>query len=122
MTSKLRSKRIVIPSIAAAVVLGVAGTVWASSASAGPSDADIDRASAAALAAVGEGKVTETEKGDEEGAYEVEVTKDDGTQVDVHLDENFKVLSQETESGDEADEHDDAEDGDGDEDEGGVDR
>ena len=36
------------------------------------------------------------------------MTKDDGTQVDVHLDENFKVISQETESGDESDEQDDA--------------
>jgi hypothetical protein len=109
MTSKLRSKRIVIPAIAAAAVLGVGGTVWATTASAGPSDSEIDRASAVALAEVGEGKVTETETGDEEGAYEVEVTKDDGSQVEVHLDENFKVISVEDESGDEAD--DDADDG-----------
>jgi hypothetical protein len=108
MTSKLRSKRITIPTIAAVAVLGVGGTVWANSAAAGPSGSDIDRASAAALAAVGEGKVTETETGDEEGAYEIEVTKDDGTQVDVHVDENFKVISQETESGDESDESEDA--------------
>ena len=33
----------------------------------------------------GGGKVTGTENGDENGAYEVEVTKDDGTVVDVHL-------------------------------------
>jgi hypothetical protein len=109
MTSKLRSKRIVIPAIAAAAVLGVGGTVWVTTASAGPSDSEIDRASAVALAEVGEGKVTETETGDEEGAYEVEVTKDDGSQVEVHLDENFKVISVEDESGDEAD--DDADDG-----------
>jgi hypothetical protein len=106
MTSKLRSKRIVIPTIAAAAVLGVGGTVWATTASAGPSDSEIERATAAALEAVGEGKVTETEEGDEEGAYEVEVTKDDGSQVDVHLDENFKVISMEAESGDEGDEGD----------------
>ena len=31
--------------------------------------------------------------GDEEGAYEVEVTRADGSQVDVHLDEDFNVLS-----------------------------
>ena len=42
----------------------------------------------------GGGKVTETEAGDEEGAYEVEVTRDDGSQVDVHLDSDFNVLSQ----------------------------
>jgi uncharacterized membrane protein YkoI len=39
------------------------------------------------------GRVTETEIGDEEGYYEVEVTKDDGSQVDVHLDRAFNVLS-----------------------------
>jgi uncharacterized membrane protein YkoI len=52
----------------------------------------LDKASAAALAYVGEGTVTETEVGDEEGYYEVEVTLNDGRQVDVHLDENFNVL------------------------------
>jgi hypothetical protein len=36
--------------------------------------------------------VTGSEVGDEEGAYEVEVTRDDGSQVDVHLDKNFNVL------------------------------
>ena len=34
----------------------------------------------------GEGKVTETEVGDEESYYEVEITLDDGSQVDVQLD------------------------------------
>ena len=37
----------------------------------------------AALEHTGEGRVTETEKGDEESLYEVEVTLDDGSQVDV---------------------------------------
>jgi hypothetical protein len=36
--------------------------------------------------------VTATEVRDEEGYYEVEVTKDDGSQVDVHLDKNYDVL------------------------------
>jgi uncharacterized membrane protein YkoI len=53
----------------------------------------LERASAAAIAHTGGGKVSETEVGDEEGAYEVEVTRADGTQVDVHLDAGFKVLS-----------------------------
>jgi uncharacterized membrane protein YkoI len=52
----------------------------------------LDRASAAALEETGGGRVTETEAGDEEGAYEVEVTLDDGRQVDVHLDEDFAVI------------------------------
>jgi uncharacterized membrane protein YkoI len=57
----------------------------------------LTRASEAALAHTGGGRVTETEAGDEEGAYEVEVTLDDGSQVDVHLDASFDVI------GDEAD-------------------
>jgi uncharacterized membrane protein YkoI len=52
----------------------------------------LDRASAAALDHTGGGKVTETEAGDEEGAYEVEVTLEDGSQVDVHLDKSFHVI------------------------------
>jgi hypothetical protein len=54
----------------------------------------LEQASAAALDYVGEGQVTGTESGDEEGAYEVEVTLDNGQQVDVHLDANFNVLGQ----------------------------
>jgi len=53
----------------------------------------LDQASKAALAHTGGGVVTETEVGDEEGYYEVEVTLDGGSQVDVHLDENFRVLN-----------------------------
>jgi hypothetical protein len=34
------------------------------------------------------------EAGDEEGAYEIEVTLDDGSQVDVHLDTGFNVINQ----------------------------
>src|ERR687896_414059 len=54
--------------------------------------ADLDRASAAALAHTGGGRVTETEAGDEDSYYEVEVTLDDGSQVDVQLDEQFKAV------------------------------
>ncbi len=49
-------------------------------------------ASAAALDFTGGGRVTGTEIGDEEGYYEVEVTRADGSQVDVHLDSAFNVL------------------------------
>jgi uncharacterized membrane protein YkoI len=57
---------------------------------------DLDQASAAALEHTGEGTVTETEVGDEESTYEVEVTLDDGSQVDVQLDAQFNVVSQES--------------------------
>jgi len=53
----------------------------------------LDRASAVALEEHPGGRVTDTEVGDEEGAYEVEVTLEDGDHVDVHLDEDFNVLS-----------------------------
>jgi hypothetical protein len=66
----------------------------------------LTRASDAALAHTGGGRVTETEVGDEESYYEVEVALPDGSQVDVQLDESFAVV------GDEADE--DESDGGGD--------
>ena len=62
--------------------------------------ADLERASEAALAHTGEGRVTGTEVGDEESYYEVEVTLDDGTQVDVQLDEQFVVVGDETDGAD----------------------
>ena len=52
----------------------------------------LQKASDAALAHTGGGKVTETEVGDEESYYEVEVTTDQGQQ-DVQLDRNFNVVS-----------------------------
>ncbi|WP_448626500.1 PepSY domain-containing protein [Geodermatophilus sp. URMC 64] len=50
------------------------------------------KASDAALAATGGGRVTGTEVGDEESYYEVEVTLDDGSRVDVQLDEDLAVV------------------------------
>jgi uncharacterized membrane protein YkoI len=56
----------------------------------------LERASQAALAEAGGGKVTDTETGDEESYYEVEVTKADGSEVDVQLDRAFDVVSSDT--------------------------
>jgi uncharacterized membrane protein YkoI len=56
---------------------------------------DLDKASAAALDHTGGGQVTDTEVGDEESYYEVEVTLDDGSQVDVQLDRSFQVVGDE---------------------------
>lgn len=55
----------------------------------------LDRATEAALTHTGEGTVTDTEVGDEDSYYEVEVTLDDGTQVDVQLDRSFEVVGSE---------------------------
>jgi uncharacterized membrane protein YkoI len=65
----------------------------------------LDRATAAALEHTGGGRVTETEVGDEESYYEVEVTLDDGSLVDVQLDEDFAVVGS-------SDDDDSVEDGD----------
>jgi uncharacterized membrane protein YkoI len=52
-----------------------------------------DAATKAALEATGGGTVNSVETDDENGAtYEVEVTRPDGTTVDVRLDENYQVV------------------------------
>ena len=91
------------PIIIAAVIAIAAAGATAAAAAGGDDDAAeraitggaLDRAEAAALADT-PGKVTETEVGDEESYYEVEVTRDDGSQVDVQLDAQFKVVSSST--------------------------
>jgi hypothetical protein len=50
-----------------------------------------DRAGAAALEAAGGGTVTEVER--EASGYEVEVTRSDGSEADVNLDQAFRVVS-----------------------------
>jgi hypothetical protein len=108
MTRKLKG---IIAAGAALVALALGGAALAGASSSGDSEKAIsgnalDQASAAALAHTGGGKVTDTEVGDEEGYYEVEVTRADGSQVDVHLNQDFKVLSQvsdEDHAGDKAD-------------------
>jgi uncharacterized membrane protein YkoI len=59
----------------------------------------LEQAKAAALDATGGGRVTGTEVRDEEGYYEVEVTRDDGSQVDVHLDRGFNITDQSADGG-----------------------
>jgi uncharacterized membrane protein YkoI len=56
----------------------------------------LDKASAAALESTGGGTVSGTEVGDEESYYEVEVTREDGSQVDVQLDRAFQVVGGES--------------------------
>jgi uncharacterized membrane protein YkoI len=84
---------------AGAVVVVAVGTGIGVAASGDDDDAErsitgveLERASEAALEHTGGGRVTDTEVGDEESLYEVEVTLDDGTQVDVQLDEDFTVV------------------------------
>lgn len=56
---------------------------------------ELTRASEVAINHLGGGTVTATEIEDEESYYEVEVTFDDGRQVDVQLDEQFNVVGTE---------------------------
>ena len=104
-----RSKKVLLAStVAGVVVLGGAGAALAGGGDDDASDRPIEgpaleQASDAALAETGGGTVTETEQGDEESLYEVEVTLDNGDQVDVQLDEDFQVVGTKTESGGETD-------------------
>ncbi|HEY0453276.1 hypothetical protein [Actinophytocola sp.] len=95
---KRRTVWIFAGAIAVAVTGGGAGVAIA----AGQGDDDgterpitgdaLTKATTAALEHTGSGRVTGTEIGDEKGYYEVEVTQPDGSQRDVHLDQNFAVL------------------------------
>jgi uncharacterized membrane protein YkoI len=93
--------------IAAAVVIAAAGATAAAAAAGGDDDTTdraitggaLDRAKAAALADT-PGKVTETEVGDEESYYEVEVTRADGSQVDVQIDRQFRVVGSKADGAD----------------------
>ena len=94
---------------AAVIIVGGAGTAIAGGS--GDDDASdrpiegpaLEEATKAALDETGGGTVTETELGDEESYYEVEVTLDNGDQVDVQLDEDFNVVGTKTDSESEGD-------------------
>jgi uncharacterized membrane protein YkoI len=98
----MRRGRIII-TIATAAALVAGGAAIAGAAGVGDDDAAeqpltgeaLERATSAALADT-PGRVTGTEVEDEESAYEVEVTRPDGSQVDVQLDREFRVVSSAT--------------------------
>ncbi len=96
VTPKTRKRTLILAAIATVTVGGSAAVAGATRADDDSSDtpipaAELVRASSAALAHTGGGRVTETEVGDEDGYYEVEITRADGSQVDVHLDRDFTV-------------------------------
>src|SRR5688572_33488777 len=101
------SKRRKIGLAAASVLVLAAGGVGVAVATGSDDDdgteqaitgSELDKASAAALDHTGGGEVSDTEVGDEESYYEVEVTQPDGSQVDVQLDRDFNVVSDEADS------------------------
>ena len=101
---RLRNKRtLAIAGLSALVIAGAGAGVAVATGGGDDSEApiagaDLEQASAAALAHTGGGEVTDTEVGDEESLYEVEVTLDDGSQVDVQLDRDFQVVGDETDA------------------------
>ena len=111
--SKLRRKRVILPTIAALAVLGVGGTVWTASANDSVQGDERDRVGAAAVEAAGGGTAADVESSDDRGeAYEVEVRMDDGTEVDVTLDQDLNVVSQEAEGRDDNEDNDNETEGD----------
>jgi len=92
-----RRTRGIIAGLAAGLVASGVGGSAALAGAARDADTPITgparaKAEAAALARTGGGTVTDTEVGDEESYYEVEVRMPDGRQVDVQLDESFAVV------------------------------
>ncbi len=105
MSTKLKRGLLAVGAIAA---LGAGGAAIAGATGGGDDDATdqpipqgsaLDRAKAVALDHAGGGTVTATEIRDEEGYYEVEVKRPDGTGGDVHLDRNFNVIDDSTDRG-----------------------
>jgi hypothetical protein len=100
------TRRLVIVAGGAAVIVACGIGVAAASAShdsdtpiTGPA---LERAVDAALAETGGGTVTGTEVGDEDSYYEVEVTLENGSQVDVQLNRRFEVVGHATDRDDTA--------------------
>jgi hypothetical protein len=84
---------------ATAALAGGAIAFAGSDSEGGVSGPQADHATKAALEATGGGTANAVERDSENGAtWEVEVTKTDGTVVDVRLDENFKVMQVEGDS------------------------
>jgi hypothetical protein len=85
--------------VAAAIAALAAGGAGIAQAVGGGSEEQVtgpaaEKATTAALKAAGGGIVTEIEHqdGDGAGVYEVEVRRNDGTQVEVHLDAQFQPV------------------------------
>jgi uncharacterized membrane protein YkoI len=104
----MKASRKLVLTAGAAVVLSAGGAgIAAASGGSDPAEGPdvpisgdaLQHAGEAALASTGGGRVTGTEINDEESYYEVEVTLDNGNQVDVQLDENFAVVGSKTDDG-----------------------
>jgi uncharacterized membrane protein YkoI len=110
MNTALRSKRVLIPAVVAVAVLAVGGTVWATSGDDEVGGDERDRVAAAAEKAAGGGEAVSVETSDDPGeAYEVEVRRPDGTEVDITLDADLTVVGRDNDDdGDTSDDSDDS--------------
>ena len=93
----MQSKTRIAIAVAAIIVIG-GGAGIAAAATAGDSETpitgtDLRQASQVALAHTGQGGVTGTEAGDEDSYYQIEITLDNGSQVDVQLDKDFHFVA-----------------------------
>jgi hypothetical protein len=91
-------RKVLLAVAVAMVVLAGAGVAYATGSGDNSSEpqgmgSGIEKAKSIALGYTNAGRVTGTEISDEEGYYEVEVIRGDGSQVDVHLDRDYNVLS-----------------------------
>lgn len=109
--SKLRRKRVIVPAVATIAVLGAGATVWTATADDSVGGSERDRVAAAAVEIAGGGTAEEVETSDDPGvAYEVEVRADDGSEVDVALDDDLNEVSAETDAADDTNDTPDADD------------
>ena len=93
----MQSKTRIAIAVAAIIVIG-GGAGIAAAATAGDSETpitgtDLQQASQVALAHTGQGRVTSTEAGDEDSYYQIEITLDNGSQLDVQLDKDFHFVA-----------------------------
>jgi hypothetical protein len=91
-----KRRKVLVAGAAIAGVLAVGGGIAIAQSTGGEeplTGATLDRATEAALEAVGGGTVVDSEAGDGDGTYEVEVRREDGTLVDVVLDAEFHVVT-----------------------------
>jgi peptidase YpeB-like protein len=90
---------VIAGALAMLLALGGAGIAYANGGDSGEqlTGPDAEKAKSAAIAAVGDGTVTEVERDDGMGTsvFEVEVKREDGSQVEVHLDRDLNVVGQE---------------------------
>jgi hypothetical protein len=93
----INRKTVAIAAVAAALAaggVGIANAVGGGDSEEQVAGPDAEKAKSAALDAAGGGTVTEVEfqESGSEGFYEIEVQRDDGSQVEVHLDDRFQPV------------------------------